>query len=64
MLPDFEMVVHQIPTTEDITLVPIFDVHLGAQECREQDFISFINTIAESSSQHSKAAAKLAEEIK
>lgn len=48
MLPDFEMVVHQIPTTEDITIVPIFDVHLGAQECREQDFIAFVNTIAES----------------
>ena len=42
MLPDFEMVVHQIPTTEDITIVPIFDVHLGAQECREQDFIAIV----------------------
>lgn len=46
MLPDFEMVVHQIPTTEDITIVPIFDVHLGSQECREQEFIEFVDTIA------------------
>lgn len=47
MLPDFEMVVHQIPTTEDVTIFPIADVHLGSQECREQEFIAFINSIAE-----------------
>lgn len=45
MLPDFEMVVHQIPLQEDITIFPIFDVHLGSRECREQDFISFIDEI-------------------
>ena len=46
MLPDFEMIVHNIPTSEDITIVPIFDVHLGSRECREQDFIRFIGEIA------------------
>ena len=45
MLPDFEMVVHQIPTKQDITIIPIYDVHLGSRECREQEFISFIDSI-------------------
>lgn len=45
MLPDFEMVVHQIPTEKDITIVPIYDVHLGSRECKEQEFISFIDSI-------------------
>lgn len=45
MLPDFEMVVHQIPTEKDITIVPIYDVHLGSRECMEKEFISFIDSI-------------------
>lgn len=47
MLPDFEMIVRQFPEREDITIVPIADVHLGARECMEQEFISFINVMAE-----------------
>lgn len=47
MLPDFEMIVHKFPEREDITIIPIADVHLGARECMEQEFISFIGTIAE-----------------
>lgn len=47
MLADFEMIVHQFPDGEDITIYPIADVHLGAQECMEQEFIAFINTIKE-----------------
>lgn len=43
MLNDFEMIVHQMEN--DITIVPIYDVHLGSQECREQDFIQFIDSI-------------------
>lgn len=45
MLPDFEMIVHQFPAREDITLIPISDVHLGARECMEREFISFIDTV-------------------
>lgn len=45
MLNDFEMIVHQIPGKDDITIVPIYDVHLGSRECREQDFIDFVNSI-------------------
>lgn len=45
MLPDFEMIVHKFPQREDITIIPISDVHLGARECMEQEFISFINSI-------------------
>ena len=45
MLPDFEMIVKQFPEREDITIIPIADVHLGARECMEQEFIKFIDSI-------------------
>lgn len=47
MLPDFELIQHQFYGGHDIVIYPIFDVHLGSPECREQDFIKFINRIAE-----------------
>ena len=47
MLRDFEMIVHKFPDGQDITIIPIADVHLGARECMEQEFISFINSIAD-----------------
>lgn len=45
MLPDFEMIVRHFPR-KDITIIPISDVHLGAKECREQEFISFIKAVS------------------
>lgn len=45
MLPDFEMIIHKFPDRQDITIIPIADVHLGARECMEQQFISFIDSI-------------------
>lgn len=47
MLPDFEMIIHHFPSNEDITIIPIADVHLGARECMEQEFMAFIGTVAE-----------------
>lgn len=47
MLPDFEMIVHKFPQGKDITIIPIADVHLGAEECMEQEFIKFVESIAE-----------------
>ena len=47
MLPDFELIQHQFYGGHDITIVPIFDVHLGSPECMEQEFISFIKTVSE-----------------
>ena len=47
MLPDFEMIQHQFLGGNDITVIPISDIHLGSQECMEQEFISFIKTVAE-----------------
>ena len=46
MLNDFEMIIHKFPN-EDITIYPIADVHLGSQECMEQEFIKFINMVKE-----------------
>jgi len=45
MLPDFEMIVHTFPEKRDITIIPIADVHLGAPECMEQEFIKFIDSM-------------------
>lgn len=47
MLPDFELIQHQFLGGHDINIIPIFDVHLGSQECQEQEFISFIKTVSE-----------------
>lgn len=47
MLPDFEMIIHKFPERKDITIIPIADVHLGARECMEQEFIAFLGTMAE-----------------
>ena len=47
MLPDFEMIQHQFLGGHDITVIPVADVHLGSPECREQEFIEFIQKIAE-----------------
>ena len=47
MLPDFELIQHQFLGGHDITIIPIFDVHLGSPECMEQEFIKFVNTVKE-----------------
>lgn len=47
MLPDFELITYAFPEREDITIIPIADVHLGSKECMEDKFISFINNLAE-----------------
>ena len=46
MLPDFEMIQHKFLGGHDITIFPVFDVHLGSPNCMEQEFIAFINKIA------------------
>ena len=40
------MIIHKFPS-RDITIIPIADVHLGARECMEQEFMAFINETAE-----------------
>ena len=46
MLPDFEMIVRKFPA-EDITIIPLSDVHLGARECMEKEFRAFIDAMSE-----------------
>lgn len=45
MLPDFEMIIHKFPEREDIIIIPIADVHLGARECMEREFMRFLDTV-------------------
>ena len=47
MLPDFEMITHQMYGGHDITIFPISDVHLGSQDCMEQEFIAFCKQLKE-----------------
>ena len=44
MQHDFDIIVHKFGS-EDITIYPIGDVHLGSPECMEQEFITFINRV-------------------
>lgn len=46
MLPDFEVIVKRFETPEDITIIPVSDVHCGAREFMEQPFLQFIDTVA------------------
>lgn len=41
------MIQHSFLGGHDITIIPVFDVHLGSQECMEQEFIQFIQRVAE-----------------
>lgn len=42
------MIQHEFMGKEQITIIPIFDVHLGSPECMEQQFISFIDSVCKS----------------
>ena len=46
-LSDFELIQHSFYGGHDITIIPISDVHLGSEECMEQEFISFIKSVKE-----------------
>lgn len=42
MRRDFELIQHQFPDRQDITIIPISDVHLGAAEHLEREWENFI----------------------
>lgn len=46
-LSDFELIQHSFYGGHDITIIPISDVHLGSEDCMEQEFISFIKSVKE-----------------
>lgn len=45
LLSDFEMIQHQFYGGHDVTIIPISDVHLGAEECMEEEFQRFVNVL-------------------
>jgi UDP-2,3-diacylglucosamine pyrophosphatase LpxH len=47
MLPDFELIKHDLQGGHDVTIIPVSDVHLGAAECMEQEFMEFIRMVAD-----------------
>lgn len=48
MLGDFELITHDLTGGHDVTIIPISDVHLGAAECMEKEFIEFVDKIRQS----------------
>ena len=45
MLSDFEMIVHESPTKNDLMIIPISDVHLGAKEHAAREWAAFCDSI-------------------
>ena len=45
MLGDFEIITHEFRGGHDITIIPISDVHLGAAECMEREFVDFVDMV-------------------
>lgn len=45
MLGDFELITHEMRGGHDITIIPVSDVHLGAAECMEKEFVEFIDRV-------------------
>ena len=45
MLPDFELIQHHFPTNEDITIIPVADVHLGSAGQMEKEFLEFLSWV-------------------
>lgn len=46
-MPEFELIQHKFLGGHDITIFPVFDVHLGSPQCMEQRFIQFIKKVTE-----------------
>jgi endonuclease/exonuclease/phosphatase family metal-dependent hydrolase len=47
MLKDFEMIVHHFPKNEDLTIIPVSDVHLGAAEHMQRAWELFCQSVLE-----------------
>ena len=47
ILPDSILITHKFPDRKDISIYAIADVHLGAKECMEQEFMKFIKMVEE-----------------
>ncbi len=45
MLPDFEIITHKFPERQNITIIPISDVHLGAAEHMEKEWMNFCDSV-------------------
>ena len=45
MLPDFEIIQHNLYGGHDIVIYPIADVHLGAPDQMEQEFMQFLDRL-------------------
>lgn len=45
ILPDSLIITRKFPERKDITLYAVADVHLGAKECMEQEFMSFLEMV-------------------
>lgn len=47
MLNDFEMIVHRFERNEDMVIIPVSDIHLGAREHLRKEWDSFVAAVME-----------------
>lgn len=47
ILDDFEMIIKRFPKNEDLTILPIADVHLGAMEHMSEEWATFIGNVVD-----------------
>ena len=45
IVSDFEMIVHRFDSREDIIVIPVSDVHLGAREHLRREWDTFVSTV-------------------
>lgn len=45
MLSDFEMIIHESPSKNDLTIIPISDVHIGAKEHLKREWEMFCDSV-------------------
>lgn len=45
ILPDSLIITRKFPDRQDLTIYAIADVHLGAKECKEQEFMKFLEMV-------------------
>lgn len=45
MLSDFELITFEFPQKSDLTIIPISDVHLGAKEHAEREWVTFCENV-------------------
>lgn len=47
MKSDYDLIIHKFPANDDLTIIPISDVHLGAFEHKRKEWLDFCKSVLE-----------------